>query len=490
MSLIHISNLTFSYDGSYDTIFDDVSFQMDTNWKLGFTGRNGCGKTTFLRLLSGKLEYRGSISAPVSFDYFPFPIADKTLTTLEVAQGIAEFEPWQLERELSLLQVAEDVLSRPFETLSNGEQTKVLLAVLFLQQDHFLLIDEPTNHLDQAAREIVGNYLRSKRGFILVSHDRAFLDSCIDHILSINKTNIEIQNGNFSSWMENKERQDSYKLNQNERLKKEIKRLTETARQKANWADKVEKTKKGTRIAGLRPDRGAIGHKAAKMMKRAKSTEDRSQRAVEEKSKLLKNLERADDLKLIPLAHHTQRLAELKDVSVSYGDKTVCKNVSFTLNQGDRIALSGKNGCGKTSILKLFCGQPALHGGTFFLASNLVISYVPQDAAFLSGSLEAFARETENETLFMTMLRKMGFPRVQFDKNMEELSEGQRKKVLLAKSLCERAHLYVWDEPLNFIDAISRIQIEQMIKKSGATMLFVEHDRSFEETVATKTIKL
>ena len=490
MSLIHISNLTFSYDGSYDTIFDDVSFQMDTNWKLGFTGRNGCGKTTFLRLLSGKLEYRGSISAPVSFDYFPFPIADKTLTTLEVAQGIAEFEPWQLERELSLLQVAEDVLSRPFETLSNGEQTKVLLAVLFLQQDHFLLIDEPTNHLDQAAREIVGNYLRSKRGFILVSHDRAFLDSCIDHILSINKTNIEIQNGNFSSWMENKERQDSYELNQNERLKKEIKRLTETARQKANWADKVEKTKKGPRIAGLRPDRGAIGHKAAKMMKRAKSTEDRSQRAVEEKSKLLKNLERADDLKLIPLAHHTQRLAELKDVSVSYGDKTVCKNVSFTLNQGDRIALSGKNGCGKTSILKLFCGQPALHGGTFFLASNLVISYVPQDAAFLSGSLEAFARETENETLFMTMLRKMGFPRVQFDKNMEELSEGQRKKVLLAKSLCERAHLYVWDEPLNFIDAISRIQIEQMIKKSGATMLFVEHDRSFEETVATKTIKL
>ena len=201
-------------------------------------------------------------------------------------------------------------------------------------------------------------------------------------------------------------------------------------------------------------------------------------------------MERADDLKLIPLAHHTQRLAELKDVSVSYGDKTVCKNVSFTLNQGDRIALSGKNGCGKTSILKLFCGQPALHGGTFFLASNLVISYVPQDAAFLSGSLEAFARETENETLFMTMLRKMGFPRVQFDKNMEELSEGQRKKVLLAKSLCERAHLYVWDEPLNFIDAISRIQIEQMIKKSGATMLFVEHDRSFEETVATKTIKL
>jgi len=119
-----------------------------------------------------------------------------------------DYQEWQLIRELNLLKVSNDVLYRPFYTLSNGEQTKVLLAGLFLKENGFLLIDEPTNHLDMNGRRIVSDYLRGKHGFILVSHDRAFLDNCIDHILSINRTNIEIQKGNFSSWWHNKELQD------------------------------------------------------------------------------------------------------------------------------------------------------------------------------------------------------------------------------------------------------------------------------------------
>lgn len=121
-----------------------------------------------------------------------------------------------------MLKVSDDVLYRPFSSLSNGEQTKVMLAALFLKENSFLLIDEPTNHLDMKARELVSHYLRSKSGFILVSHDRAFLDHCVDHILSINKTNIEVQKGNFSEWRENKERQDNFELAENDRLKKKI----------------------------------------------------------------------------------------------------------------------------------------------------------------------------------------------------------------------------------------------------------------------------
>ena len=198
MSLINVSNLTFAYDGSYDYIFENVSFQIDTDWKLGFTSRNGRGKTTFLQLLLGKHEYSGVIAASVKFEYFPFALsntADKTLAVVEsIHPGCLH---WQLLRELSLLQVCEDVLYRPFATLSPGEQTKVLLAALFLKENSFLLIDEPTNHLDLHARKIVSNYLNTKHGYILVSHDRGFLDDCIDHILSINKANIEIQKGNF-----------------------------------------------------------------------------------------------------------------------------------------------------------------------------------------------------------------------------------------------------------------------------------------------------
>ena len=191
MSLINVTNLTFGYDGSYDNIFENVSFQIDTDWKLGFTGRNGRGKTTFLNLLLGKYEYRGTIAAKTNFEYFPFAVTEPENHTIDVIESIyPDYELWQVMRELSLLQVDEDVLYRPFVTLSNGEQTKVLLAALFLKENSFLLIDEPTNHLDMEARKVVSDYLKSKRGFILVSHDRAFLDNCIDNILSINKTNI------------------------------------------------------------------------------------------------------------------------------------------------------------------------------------------------------------------------------------------------------------------------------------------------------------
>ncbi|WP_417089317.1 ATP-binding cassette domain-containing protein, partial [Eubacterium maltosivorans] len=211
MSLINVSNLTFGYDGSYDTIFEKVSFQLDTNWKLGFTGRNGKGKTTFLKLLMGQYEYSGTIAASVDFSYFPFKVGQSTRNTIDVVDSLSgNYEFWELQRELSMLEVDYDVLYRPFSTLSQGEQTKVLLAVLFMRENQFLLIDEPTNHLDMASRELVGQYLNTKHGFILVSHDRYFLDQCVDHILSINNTNIEVQRGNYSSWVENKERQDQY----------------------------------------------------------------------------------------------------------------------------------------------------------------------------------------------------------------------------------------------------------------------------------------
>jgi lincosamide and streptogramin A transport system ATP-binding/permease protein len=211
MSLINVSNLTFSYDGSYDDIFTDVSFQIDTDWRLGFCGRNGRGKTTFLKLLMGCYEYRGTITAGVRFEYFPFTVEDKSLNTSKIISNVApDAAQWQILRELSKLEINEDVLCRPFSTLSNGEQTKVLLAGLFLRENYFLLIDEPTNHLDMTARETVSQYLKGKSGFILVSHDRAFLDDCVDHILSINKANIEIQSGNFSSWYYNKQLQDGF----------------------------------------------------------------------------------------------------------------------------------------------------------------------------------------------------------------------------------------------------------------------------------------
>lgn len=492
MSLINVTNLTFGYDGSYDNIFENMSFQIDTDWKLGFTGRNGRGKTTFLNLLLGKYEYRGTIAAKTNFEYFPFAVTEPENHTIDVIESIyPDYELWQVMRELSLLQVDEDVLYRPFATLSNGEQTKVLLAALFLKENSFLLIDEPTNHLDMEARKVVSDYLKSKRGFILVSHDRAFLDNCIDHILSINKTNIEIQKGSFSSWWANKQRQDHFELAENEKLHKDIARLQAAAKRTSAWSEQVEKTKFGTRDSGLRPDRGYIGHKAAKMMQRSKSIETRQQTAIEEKSKLLKNIESADKLKIVQADFYTSRLVELQQVSIFYGAKQACQDVSFTIEQGDRVALYGKNGSGKSSLLKLLTGEELVYTGTLRKASQLVISYVPQNTAHLKGNLSDYAREHGiDESIFKANLRKLDFSRLQFEKDMADFSAGQKKKVLIARSLCERAHVHVWDEPLNYIDVISRMQIEELLLEYAPTLLFVEHDSEFCSNIATKIVEL
>lgn len=492
MALINIQNLTFAYEGSYDNIFENVSFQIDTRWKLGFTGRNGRGKTTFLNLLLGKYEYSGSISSSVDFAYFPFFVADRSLSTLDIVNSICnDYLHWKLLREFNLLEVSEDVLYRPFDTLSNGEQTKVLLAALFLRENSFLLIDEPTNHLDVNGREIVSRYLIGKNGFILVSHDRTFFDGCVDHILSINRSDIEIQQGNFSSWLLNKERKDNFELTENEKLKKEIDRLKASSKEKANWSDRVEKTKHATKNSGLRPDRGYIGHKAAKMMTRSKSIEKRQADAVEEKTKLLKNLEKSDDLKITQLDYHSNRFISLTNVSIAFGEKSVCRDITFTIERCDRIALSGKNGSGKSSIIKLICGEDIPYTGSVEKGSQLKISYVSQDTSFLHGSLTEYALENDiDESLFKAVLRKLDFSRIQFEKDMGDFSGGQKKKVLIAKSLCERAHLLIWDEPLNFIDVISRMQIEKLLLEFEPTILFVEHDRAFCDNIATKTVYL
>ena len=495
MSLIQVKDLSFTYPGSFDPVFEHCGFQIDTNWKLGFTGRNGRGKTTFLRLLTGEYDYQGSISKNVDCDYFPFRVTRPELPTREILEALhPELEEWRLLREMAALSLDEALLERSFATLSPGEQTKLLLALLFTRENRFLLIDEPTNHLDLEGRELVGRYLNGKRGFILVSHDRALLDSCVDHILSINKTTIEVQRGNFSSWWENKELRDRFELAENEKLKKEIKRLKETVREKAEWSDRAESRKKGAEAAKADNKKGWAplqGAKAKKSMARAKAIEGRQQAAIQEKSGLLKDLEESAELKLPQLVYHSDRLLLGRDLTVDYGAGPVFEGLRFELRRGDRIALRGRNGSGKSSLLKLVCGEEIPHTGVFERGSRLVISYVPQDSSFLRGSISAYARSSGvDESLMRAILHKLGFVRAQFDRDLSEFSAGQKKKVLIARSLCEPAHLHVWDEPLNYIDVISRMQIEELLLGSAPTLLFVEHDRVFCDRIASKIIEL
>lgn len=330
----------------------------------------------------------------------------------------------------------------------------------------------------------------------------------MDHVLVLNRTSIEVQSGNFTSWWENKEKADNFAKAENEKHIKEIGKLKAAADRSAHWADKNENTKIG--YDPIKENdrsistRAYIGAKTKKMQSRVKSYEARIGREIEEKEGLLSDIETIKDLKIMPLTHYKERLIECTNFSLKYadGDKMVISGLDFELKQGERVFLKGKNGCGKSSLIKYVLKRNAMQNndlnatkilttGTFSVAPNLIISYIDQDTSHLSGKLKDYAdRHNIDYTMLLSILRSLDMERVQFEKNIEEFSEGQKKKVLIAASILTPAHIYIWDEPLNYIDVFSRMQIETLIERFKPTMLVVEHDVRFMEKLATRVVEL
>lgn len=361
-----------------------------------------------------------------------------------------------------------------------------------LRDNAFLLIDEPTNCLDLDAREAIGDYLKTKSGFILVSHDRDLLDKCTDHILSLNRSDTEIINGNYSVWKENFDRKEANELMRDKKLKSEIGHLKAAAERSKKWADTAESRKIGidpTKTEKSLDRRAIEGAKAKAMMKRMKAVESRRQTAIDEKSELLKNREYIDTLKIPSIKAKSATVLSVQNLVPYYDGNALCEPVSFTLSDGGRLCLSGKNGCGKSTILKIIAGADISYSGSIAKAPGLKISVLPQDTNGLCGTLDEFSeRLGVDAELVRAILAKLGFSRRELIGRTENLSAGQKKKVLIAGSLATPANLYIWDEPLNFVDIISRIQLERLLGANTPTMLLAEHDRYFCENTGTKRL--
>ncbi len=278
---------------------------------------------------------------------------------------------------------------------------------------------------------------------------------------------------------------------QNAKLQKEISRLEIASKNSAKWSNEAEKGKSKKYNSETTIDKGYIGHKASKVMKSSKVMERRTQKAIDEKANLLRNIDRNEDLKIIPLESNKNPLVLANKLQIKYNEQAIFKPISFEVNNGDRVAVIGKNGIGKSSILKLIIEKEIQYNGEFKVANDLKISYVSQSTEDLKGNLKTFAGDNKiDESIFKAMLIKMGLSKSDFHTNIHDMSEGQKKKVLIAKSISEQANIYIWDEPLNYIDILTRIQIEDTILNCKPTLIFVEHDETFIEKVATKIVNL
>ena len=219
--------------------------------------------------------------------------------------------------------------------------------------------------------------------------------------------------------------------------------------------------------------------------------EKRIEKSREAKAGLLHNIDRNDGLKIVSLESRKSPYILANGLQIKYEDKAIFKKQSFVVENGDRIAIKGKNGVGKSSLLKLILGNEIPYDGNIKVGTDFIISYVSQNTEELKENLKEFRIQNKiDESIFKAMLSKMGFSKLDFEKDISHMSEGQKKKVLIAKSISQRAHIYLWDEPLNYIDILTRIQIEEAILKYTPTMIFVEHDKMFVEKVATKVIQL
>jgi lincosamide and streptogramin A transport system ATP-binding/permease protein len=223
-------------------------------------------------------------------------------------------------------------------------------------------------------------------------------------------------------------------------------------------------------------------------MKRSKAMESRQKDAIEKKQGLLNDIEVTGGLKLSPLVHHADRLVEIRDFHIDFLPE---KTFQLIVCKGERVALAGGNGAGKSSLIKAIAGEAIPCAGFLKTAGGLMISYVSQETPALSGSVFQFAQGAGVPlTQFLTVLINLGLPRNSFDMDLSKFSAGQKRKVMIAKSLCTAAHLYIWDEPLNYLDILSREQIETLLLTCCPTMIFVEHDEFFLRKIGTRTVMI
>lgn len=501
-------------------VLEDITFEVQTSEKVGIVGCNGCGKTTLLKVIMGIEGYEKgmlSIRKGAGLGYleqmpsYPenFRVIDVLNTAFEKADDIYK-ELKKLENELSDadeadaqkllnkyskmqtlyeslggyereeklskvctgLKINDSFKERLFASLSGGEKTTVILGKILIQKPDILLLDEPTNHLDMEAMEWLEGYLKEYSGVvIMVSHDRYFLDNVATKIIEIEDMVSKSYIGNYTAFVNEKEKQLQLQFDAFEDQQKKIKAMEKTIAQLRDWA--------------ARGDNNKFIRRAVSMEKRLEKIQ-RIEKPALEKPKMDLNLSMGD--------RSGNDVIVVDGLCKSFGDNEILKDANLLVRYGERAALIGSNGCGKSTLLKILIGEDDEYIGKAKLGSSINVGYLPQQVAFNDEELTVLECFRENKSILegkaREYLSKFMFYGESVFKKVKNLSGGERSRLKLALLTYEDINLLILDEPTNHFDIDSIETLEETLKDFEGTIFFVSHDRYFINNLSSRVVEL
>ncbi|WP_089933719.1 MULTISPECIES: ribosomal protection-like ABC-F family protein [unclassified Lysinibacillus] len=452
-------------------LFEHVTGTVKQGEVIGIIGRNGAGKSTLLQLIQGALLPTAGVIQGLS-----------AVKITIVEQELAHFDkPAISAREADLL-AKWQVPNRSFAALSGGEKLKMRLAEGFAQNAQILLLDEPTNHLDEQSTAFLIKQVQNYKGtIIVVSHDRYFLDRVATKIWSIEEQSLIEHYGNYTSYMAEREHRRLTQQRAYEKQQKNIDRNEAQMQELTSWSQKGHA--QSTKLEGFKEYHRV---KAKRLDAQVKSKKRRLE--AELAKARVEAVEPEADIRFSLNTNQRvgKRLLESKHLSLSFGDRTLLKDVSITAQFGDKIAITGKNGSGKTSFLKVLLGKLEAEGEVW-LSPAATIGYLTQEVFDLpldQTPEQYFYQETfEERGKVRNLMKNLGFTPTHWTSAIGKMSMGERVKCKLMAYILEDKNVLLLDEPTNHLDLPSREQLERTLAQYNGTLLVVSHDRYFLEKV-------
>ncbi|GKU82662.1 ribosomal protection-like ABC-F family protein [Niallia sp. NCCP-28] len=460
-------------------IFENINTNVQQGDIIGLIGKNGAGKSTLLQLLNGDFS-------PTE-GYIKYLQNDLTITMVEQEMESYSFDVVSSQEEALLKKW--NVPTRDFSNLSGGERLKARLAKGLAKDTDILLLDEPTNHLDEQSTEFLIRQLKRYKGtIILVSHDRYFLDKVVTKIWSIENQLLISHSGNYTSYMKFCERKRLAQQREYEKQQKMIERIEGQMNQLTSWSKSAHA--QSTKQEGVKEYYRA---KAKRMDSQVKSKQKRLEKELEKIKVDAPKGEYQVNFSLKSNSKVGKRFLEVKNLEKTFDGQILFKGANFTIQHGEKVAVVGPNGSGKTTFLNMTVGKETITRGDIWISPSANIGYLTQEVFDLpleQTPKQLFDKESfEERGHVRNLMKHLGFLDSQWIEAIGNMSMGERVKCKLMKYILEEKDVLILDEPTNHLDLASREQLEDTLKQYNGTLLVVSHDRYFlEKTTNTKLI--